>query len=406
MRAAAVVLLSAVLAACGTGPVRSVGTDRTRTDDVVTVNDRLYVTRSGGLSVVNVATGKVERELPEGVMAPDRSAYYAVEPGTAITMVRKLDPASGMELGRIAVTGAFDLPRAYGPLPDSISANGRYVVLVGTTEPSNFAVLDLREGKETSRAKLQGSFTFDAIDDLGTSLYLLEHPRAGTDLYNVRLFDLGTNALSPQAIVDQKAAVPTPADLARGTMGGIYHASASANMWHFGLYVNATKGPVVHALHMTARYASCLLDLTSMTTHRAAWTILPSPAHDRVFVLNAGSGAFASLDAATLQMAKRTFTVQAGREADLRGSAVVTGDGTRVYATGGKGILVVDARTLSMRGQYLADREFVSVMVSADGTRLYALDREGAISRIEPGTGRDLGIVAKLPSAVSIVRID
>ena len=43
---------------------------------------------------MNIATGKVERELPDGVMSPDRSVYWTVEPGTT-TVLRKLDPISG-----------------------------------------------------------------------------------------------------------------------------------------------------------------------------------------------------------------------------------------------------------------------------------------------------------------------
>lgn len=66
----------------------------------------------------------------------------------------------------------------------------------------------------------------------------------------------------------------------------------------------------------------------------------------------------------------------------------------------------MDLHTLSLKGQYLPDRDFASVMVSADGTRLYALGTDGAISRIEPSSGRDLGVVARLPNAVAIVGID
>ncbi len=108
-----------------------------------------------------------------------------------------------------------------------------------------FSVVDLKAGREHRRARLQGTFTFDAIDEFGTSLYLLEHPQAGTDRYNVRLYDLSADTLAPNAIVDQKAAAPTAADLRRGTMGGIYHASATAALWHLGLYTNTSKGPVV-----------------------------------------------------------------------------------------------------------------------------------------------------------------
>lgn len=404
MRAFVIVVISAILAGCG-GPARSETADRSNTEEAVQVNDRLYVARPSGLAVVNVATGRVERELPLGLMSADRTAYWAVEPG-AMTAVKKLDPISGSELARVQVTGRFDLPRQYGPPTDAISISGRYLVLAGVDEPSTFVVLDLKDGREHRRATLRGKFTFDAIDDFGQSLYLHEHPQPGSDKYNVRLYDLSANTLASKAITDQKVPEPTAADLARGTMGGVYHASATAAYWHFGLYTTATRGPVIHALNMASRWASCLLDLTTVTTHRSAWAIVPSAKGDRVFAVNAANGAFASVDASSLQMARRTFAVRAGRDGDLRGSAVASADGTRLYAAGGNGVLAIDAHTLSMKGQYLVDREFASVMVSPDGTRLYVLDRDGAISRIEPGTGRDLGVVARLPNAVSIVRLD
>jgi hypothetical protein len=320
--------------------------------------------------------------------------------------VRSIDPASGAELSRIAIAGSFDLPRSsYGPLEDAVSSNGKFLVLTGETQGS-FAVVDLTNGTEKTRFALNGPFTFDAIDAYGTSLYLLEHPRPGTDRYNVRMYDLGLGTLSAAPIVDAKSAQPTAADLARGTMGGIYHAAASAGLWHFGLYTNSTAGPVVHALNMTARYAFCVRSLADASSFKEAWSIVRSLTGDRVYAVNPANGAFASIKADTLEVAERTFGVRAVTGSATRGSSVVSSDGARLYAAGGRGIVVVDLHTLSMKGQYLTDRAFASVMTSADGTRLYALGTDGAISRIEPGSGRDLGVVARLPNAASIVRID
>lgn len=398
---ALVVLAAMVLAGCGAG-LRS-DVDRSTTEAAVNINDRLFIAQSNGLAVVNVATGKVERELPAGLMSPDRKTYWAVEP----RVVRKLDLATGLELARIAVDPGLDLPRAYGPIPDALSANGRYLVLTATdAATSQFAVVDLERGKTHAMAKLNGRFTFDAIDDFGMSLYLHEHPQPNSTRYNVRLYDIGKSALAARPITDVKVNEPTAADIAQGTMGGTYHSSTTKGMWHFGLYTTTSRGPVVHALHMVSRYASCLLDLTSMSTHRAAWSIVPDPKHDRVYAINAATGHFTTIGAQSLQMMHRTFAVQKGVDGDLRGSAVVSADGSRIYATGGRGLLVVDGNTLTLKAQYLVDRELASVMVSSDGTRLYVLDRDGAISRIEPGTGRDLGVVARLPSALGIVSLD
>jgi hypothetical protein len=409
-RVALVILILASLVACGRTPA-SVDSDLPATLDLAPVNDRLYVARSDGLSVVNVSTGKIERDLPPGILSPDRAAYWTSVVTAATTVVRKLDPASGTELARMSVPGAFALPSVYGPLTDALSPTGRYLVLVDAAGAPTFVVVDLNERKERARVQLAGMWTYDAIDEYATSLYLLEHPQGQKDRYNVRLFDLGTNKLDPRPIVDTKTSQPTAVDLARGTMGGLYHASTSAGLWHFGLYTSTSRGPTIHALNMVGRYAFCLVALNTVSTHGAAWAIAPSPkpaisSLPRVFAINAANGALASVRADTLELTARSLAVQQAPESDLRGAAAISTDGTRLYATGGKGIVVVDTSSLSLKAQYLADRQFVSVMTSADGTRLYVLERGGAISRIEPGTGRDLGLVARIPNAVSIVRID
>jgi len=405
MRKAAFVFLAAALIACGRTPA-SVETDPSSAQDLAPANDRLYVARPDGLSVVNVATGKVERELPAGILSPDRTAYWTAEATGATTVVRKLDPASGAELGRISVPGVFALPRVYGPLSDALSPNGRYLVLADAAGAPSFVVVDTADRREKARVALSGMWTFDAIDEYATSLYLLEHPQGQKDRYNVRLFDLSANKLDPKPIVDSKTTQPTAADLARGTMGGLYHASTSAGLWHFGLYTSSSRGPTIHSLNMVGRYAFCLVMLNSVATNGAAWSITPSAKGERIFAFNAANGALAAVKADTLETTQRTLAVQQAPDTDLRGAIVASADGTRLYATGGKGIVVVDASSLSLKAQYLTDRQFSSVMASSDGTRLYVLARDGAISRIEPGSGRDLGVVARIPAAVSIVRID
>lgn len=405
---AASMALVLVAAACGRDPLpETAAPEPTPAGDPAPVKERLVVAHARGVSIVNIAAGKVERDLPHGIMSPDRNAYWAIEPGQRTTSIRKLDPSSGTEIAKYGIAGSYDLPKAYGPRADAISSNGRFLTLVAPeTDAFGFTVVDLRDGSEKGSARLPGTFSFDAIDDLGTSLYLLEHPQPGVARFNVRLYDLAVKTLSPSVIVDGKRPQPSAADLARGTMGGIYHATATAGMWHLGLYVSTTRGPVVHALNMTARFAFCLLELAGMPTHRSAWAIAPAPSGDRAFVVNAATGGFASVTTSDLTMATRSFKVQQGRDGDLRATAVVSRDGASLYATGGKGVLVIDLRTLSLKAQILADRELTSVMVSPDGGHLFVLDRAGTISRIDARTGEDLGAIAHLPSAVSIVALE
>jgi hypothetical protein len=401
-----VVLGVALAVACGQTPARPADV-APNTDLAAPTADKLFVARADGLSIVDVATGKVIRDLPAGITSADRSTHFVVETGESETVLRIVEAKTGVELKQMAISGQFDLPDGYGPRADALSHNGRLLVLAGPAgAKSSFVVVDTTDLRETARVDLAGAFTFDAIDEQGRSLYLLEHPQPNSHLYNVRMYDLTTNVLSPRAIVDQKASSPTAEQLARGTMGGIYHASTTAAGFHFGFYTHPTRGPVIHSLHLSQRWARCLIDLADRQTHRSQWAIVTSPKEDVLYAVNAGTGAFASVRTSDLQVTARSLRVDEAPEGALRGSAVVSADGTRLYAAGGKGVLVVDPRAGTLKGQFLTDREFVSVMVSTDGTRLYVLDAAGAISRIEPNTGRDLGIVARLPAAVSLLRVD
>lgn len=407
MQKRSLLVLSLMLViACGQTPARSFPAGSS-TDAAAPTADKLLVARADGVSVVEVASGKVLRELPAGVTAADRSAHYVVETRQTDTLVRAIDPATGSELKQAVILGTFELPIGYGPRADALSRNGAFLVLGGPAgAKSGFVVLDTTEMREKARIDLDGSFTFDAIDEQARSLYLLEHPRPHSHLYNVRFVDLSTGLLAPRAIVDQKASSPNAEQLARGTMGGIYHSSVTAGGFHFGFYTHPTKGPVIHSLHLADRWARCLIDLGLKDTHKAQWAIAAAPREESLYVINGATGVFAAVSTRTLQVVARQLAVEQAPDHDLRGAAVVSPDGSRLYVTGGNGILVIEPRTMALRGQYLRDREFSSVMVSGDGTRLYALGTDGAISRIEANTGRDLGVVARLPAAVSLLSID
>ena len=121
MRAVAVAALALILAACGgtalapraTAPVAS----------LAPAHDRLFVAGPRGTSVVDVASGKVERELPPGILSGDRSVCWTASHAGATTVARRLGPATGAELGLIAVPGAYELPRAYVPLADALAVH-------------------------------------------------------------------------------------------------------------------------------------------------------------------------------------------------------------------------------------------------------------------------------------------
>src|SRR3981081_4934987 len=106
--------------------------------------------------------------------------------------------------------------------------------------------------------------TIDVVRDDAASVYLVEHLR--DNRYNVRLYDLALGKLAETPVVDLKQVeLSSPDNVAKGLMAGVYHASAAGrlNAWYFSFYFNPGRNPFAHALNLTARYATCILDVPS-----------------------------------------------------------------------------------------------------------------------------------------------
>src|SRR5688572_11987500 len=108
------VLAMALVVACGQAPARPADL-APDADLAAPIADRLFVARADGLTVIDVASGQVIRELPAGISSADRSTHYVVEPGQGETIVRMVEAETGTRLKELVVSGRFDLPTGYGP---------------------------------------------------------------------------------------------------------------------------------------------------------------------------------------------------------------------------------------------------------------------------------------------------
>ena len=273
-------------------------------------------------------------------------------------------------------------------------------------------VLDLKRSAELARVELPGDFSFDAISDDGDALYLLQHPSTGSTAYNVRLYDLGKNLLEPGPIVDQKAAEPSAADLARGLMEGLYHSSIASRDggWYFSLYFHPKNGPFIHALNLDARYASCILDLPNVMTDRTVWAMALAPSGSLLYAVNGATGHIVAIDASTLRLTRqRQLSVNrvGGQSERRRGALVFSPDGARLYALGASGILVVNVADLTLRAHYLTSESFDGLAVSHDGARLYGLSAgSGEVWQIEASTGRRLRAISGFADPRTVLRVE
>lgn len=405
---ARILFAAAMLGACGTPPPT---TASLATVAPPPASEQIYLRADRGVTVIG-QSGAALRELPRGVPAPDWSAFYAVEPGDT-TSVRVLDPLTGQERKSIKVSGRYDLGGAYRVAPSGLSRNGAQLALEAAPTPaeSGFAIVDLRTGS-VKRISVPGEMTVDVVSDDGTTLYLVEHKP--DDRYNVRLFDLRTERLQEKPIVDLKQIeLSTPASVSRGLMAGVYQAAVDGTLssWHFSLYFNPGRRPFIHALNVTGRYATCILDLPVSSGPSASgfWTVALAPSGKHLYATNAVEGTVTRYDADTLQSLawrslKRSANVPTS-SIDPTTAAVVSPEGYRLYVVAEAGVVVVDTATLGLKAHLVPDRALRSIALTADGRRLYGLSADGTkVWALDAMTGQPLATLS-IPAAASIARV-
>lgn len=408
-KSAGVLLVAAVLGACGTVPPATATTSATVAPPPA--NEQIWLTTERGTSVIG-QNGAAMRELPRGVPAPDWSAYVVVEPGDT-TVVRVFDPTSGAERRSIKVPGRYDLSSAYRVAPTGLSRSGALLALEAAPKPTEtgFAVVDLNSAA-VKTVTAPGEMTVDVVSDDGASLYLVEHKP--DNRYNVRLFDLRTGRLDEKPIGDLKQVeVSNPANVARGLMAGIYQTSVEGTLsnWHFSLYSNPGRRPFIHALNVSGRYATCILDLPVVAGAAAPafWTVALAPGGKHLYATNAVEGTVTRYDADTLQ-SLQWKALKRGAAAPTAGidpttAAVISPEGYRLYAVAEAGVVVIDTATLSLKAHLVPDRAIRSIALTADGRRLYALSLDGTkVWALDAMTGQPLATLS-VAVATSIARV-
>ncbi len=357
-------------------------------------HELLYIATASGLSVVDATTDSLVATMPQGILLSDRSRYWIVESGDRTT-IRGLDPATGAERISFSIDGRWSLPAAYGPAPSGLSANANWMVLVaapitvtGSGTLNRFAIVDLANQKLARVVNANGDVGFDAVSNDGRNLYLVEHlvpaPR-----YAVRVASF--NGGEPEV------------------MNGLYHASvAVGGDWFLSLYSNPTRGPFIHALNTTQLYAQCILNMPDVPVAlRPAWSMLLDAGHARLYAVNGAGGVVSAVDTLRLVALRSNIDLAPVASALLTAPlhpAALSSDGTRIYAAGGRGILVIYTADLSLRTRYLTDRAIDSVAVSDDGQRLYVASG-GTITKVEAATGRPLATLASAPRALGLLAV-
>jgi YVTN family beta-propeller protein len=372
------------------------------------------------------AKGDLVRSLSRSVASPDGSVYYAIE-GSSPTTLRWTQAKTGRSITQLKLPGAYAFASEGGLAPAGFSPNGRWLVLVGDVgAKSSFAIVDTSLVKLAAFAEVPGPFTYDAISDDGTSLYLIEKitPEAARALpgvnaaygYRVRVYDVPAAKLSETLVVDVKLAAETNSNNAEtrvdGIMSGIYQSSVPSRdgRWNFSFYYNPNRGPFIHVLHLDSRSAFCILDLPLVSggyEKRLGWSLALTPSGQTLYAVNGPLGLVSVIDATTLKVG-RTATVTGlpvpAKTMQSTTSSTLLQDARKLYFTADRGVALVDTSDFALRGFFLGDQIITSLSLSPDGRRLYALSADGTVWMVDATTGRELG---KIPTqgAVALLRV-
>ncbi|MHB8470932.1 MAG: hypothetical protein ACYDCH_14430, partial [Gaiellaceae bacterium] len=195
-----------------------------------------------------------------GVLSRDGSTRFLVMPanGNQESLLELVSTKDASVQRWVDIRGSYGIPTiAYGSGGDSLSHDGRSLVLATTSSPpSSFLVYDTRTLGLRNMVTLPGMFAFDALSPDGRRMYLIQYTLAKYgDLahYIVRAYDLRTHTLLPGRIADktQKSWVMDGYPLTR--------TSSVDGRWVYTLYQNGGNGyPFIHALDTVRGVAHCV----------------------------------------------------------------------------------------------------------------------------------------------------
>ncbi len=365
---------------------------------------------SGGsqqITVVNSVTGAVERQLPLGTPAPDWSRYYVVDKGTTNSMLKAIQPSSGQTLAQTPIPGGFSLPDLTGLGPTAgLSPNGRWLALTrqlfdlhGTT--TGVLIGDSSLTQPFKRVDLTGDFSFDALSNDGSSLYLIQKMQDANH-YQVRLYSIADHSLMPGAVVDKRE----PNEPMNGTRGSSVAAPGGAHV--YTVYLR-DQGPFIHALSLSDPFAFCV-DLpnngASDFERQSDWSLAISADGSRLYAVNARVGTVSVFTTGDPPAVVRTaalppspvglsspFTLNAEAKGQVFGGAALSGDGRTLFAVGAMGLLSIDTQSLQTRSTWFKGWMFESVRLSSDGNVLFAASPDGSLLGVNPANGAMDGAV-------------
>ncbi|HEV2035522.1 MAG TPA: hypothetical protein VGU71_15255 [Candidatus Dormibacteraeota bacterium] len=350
------------------------------------------------VALIDTQSRTTERRLPWGIPSTDGKHFYAVSAKT----LQDIDPHSGTVLRTLQLPGIYEMPPAtLGGAPGGLSQNGRYLVLqmAGQRTSARMLLIDTQLFNVTKRIDLNGKFDFDAVNNTGQSVYVLEYPNAADSYYHVRVYEVLAGHLGGYTVVDKG----NPNEVMTGVrLSGVF---SPDGQWLYSLYARANQGAFVHALNLSQPFAFCL-DLPgsgySSNMNAFQWSLAITPDGRHVYAANGPMGLVTRIDnldggqpsiksngriASTASTASVFVRDVAAKEMGPHG-AVVSSDGKTLVTAGESGLMWIDTGTLQVRSRVLTNWSVWSLAASPDGATIYALNDAGAIAELSMASAR------------------
>jgi hypothetical protein len=355
--------------------------------------DKLYEAVAGNtLAVVDSASKATDRRLALGVASADWSHLYSISGAELVDT----DPATGASRRSMQVGASFHLPPATASgMPGGLSPNGRWLVVERSDQrTTHMLVIDTVALTVTHEVDLTGDFEFDAIDNSGSGLYLIQH--LNDREYYVRLYDLAAGALTDNIVIDKSDGNQAMTGLRLSGVPSI------GGHWLFSMYVRKQDEPFVHALSLDGPFAFCL-DLPG-AGYEMGWSLALNADGSKLYAVNPSSGTVTEMSTGSdyAPAVIRTARFQAAPGEGGAGAAIVVG--TTLIAGGPGGLVWIDASSLRLTGRSLDGWHVAGVGLSPDGKSIYAVADSGRIAAVsiatrevtamfDPAAGRPLALM-------------
>jgi hypothetical protein len=403
---------------------------RVATTDVVMIRQS---SRSATTLVArSVATGAVVREVPDGVLLPDRRTIFAVGDSGGGTKLAAFDRLTGAELRSSTVADRWTFRGGViGPV--ALSGNGKWIALVGSaynqtdasgkwTAHSTFAVVDTALIGAPRVVQMDGNYFLDSMSDDGRSLYLIENkPNDRPVTAALRVYDLASGALA------DVGGDPLP------QMNGFLFDPLKVGSAAYRLVVFGQEAPYLVRLDPDARTARVLRLPTGQLRPASSnippgelgllWSLVATRDARTLYAANPAAGVVNEIDVGSFTLRRSGKVSEASPDSILAvlsrwllpiadakivvgSGALLSPDEQTLYLIGEEGIGAVDTRTLAAT-PFNASGTFSFLSSSSDGHLIYALNAQGRwMLVIDARSGAQLAQVDVGGFAQAIVAVD